>query len=185
MAALPKPLAAAAAILLAPQFLAVAAVATAVVVTSVVLRNTTQTLGYQDAISLMLQEDAPEQARMSSQATVYGDVKDSILIVQGLAREATPLASSATAALDDLRRLLAQGGAFMPQAFSHSPVQLGDQLLDTSLSDQVRSNALQELAQELNYGVIALKGIEQSPAPAPLKLQNRVWLDSLGELLTK
>ena len=73
----------------------------------------------------------------------------------------------------------------MPQAFSHSPVQLGDQLLDTSLSDQVRSNALQELAQELNYGVIALKGIEQSPAPAPLKLQNRVWLDSLGELLTK
>ena len=185
MAALPKPLAAAAAILLAPQFLAVAAVATAVVVSSVVLRNTKDTLSFEDAVILMMQEDAPVQARVSSQGRLVADIKDSIEVVQEASREASAVATAAIAVLDELRRTLTQGGPFVSRVFRESLLQLGNQVADASVDASTRTAALRSLGDQLSYGVLALKSIEQSQAPDELKKHNRLWLIQLSDKLSQ
>lgn len=185
VAALPRPLAAAAAILLAPQFLAAATVVTVVVVTAVVLRNTTHTLSFLDAVTLMMQDEQPEQARVSSQSVVFSHVLESIQIVQSAASESTAVAAPAARALDDLRLVLAQGGTFVPRQFTDPHLYLGDLLADTKLDTDERARALQQLSEQMAYGLTAMKAIEQGSSPANLKLQNRALLRTLSDALAQ
>ncbi len=183
IAALPRPLAAAAALLLAPTFLAAATVVTVVVVTTVMLRHTTHTLPYQDAVAILVNEEQTELSRRSAQTKVTSTILVSIGVLDAVVAENSEVSDPAAAVLTRLRGLLVSGGPFQLMVHPDPHLELGDRVADKSLAIDQRKESLAILADQMAYGVLALKVIEQASGPAVLKSSNAVCLSHLANAL--
>lgn len=183
----PRWLAAAAAFLLAPKFLAAATVATAVVVTVYVVRYSTFTLSYQDAIAVLMDERQPEQSRRSGQQVVFADVLESIPVVRAVELEDSPLAAVAAAVLERLRAALVDTEPFRHRHLADAPLRLAGQLADQGLPLAERAALLQALAVHLVQGMQALQAIRSGAAAAPpgLANDNAIALAQLATMLAR
>ncbi len=195
IATLPRPLAAAAMLLLTPQFLAAAGVATAVFVTSRMMSSKTTSsnmtsytvsrLSFEDAIAGMLREHASTSARESSEHVVFSHVVESIDLVQGLSTEANRVGSIAKQVLADLAQTLSHRASFKPRSFPDAHLVLGDEVLNRALGDEARIHALHRLAEQLDYGIRALQAIDSPSSPPDLQRRTALLLTELKWHLPK
>ena len=62
-------------------------------------------------------------------------------------------------------------------------MEIGDRVANKALAMEQRKDALAILTEQLAYGVLALKWVEQSPAPAALKEHNATYLTHVASAL--
>jgi hypothetical protein len=181
-------LAAAVALCLTPVFLVGAAVATAAAVTSVMLRNTSTTLSFQDAVRYLVSDASPVLTKNPAQGKVYSDMIWMIQVVRDIAG-GDPAGSAAALVADArtvLQRVRADLGASDPFVLRPLPDSLDavvERVQDRALGTDVRQAALQRLADLMAYGVSAFKEIERTPQPERIATANVIILDQLAEFL--
>ncbi len=177
-------LVAAVAMLLTPQFLAAATVATvAVVASAFLLQHTTQALTFQRAVEILMDEGESAANRDLAQGTVYGDLLDGIDALRVAAGDPGELGAQASGVLGRLRTKLHTPDPFVPRPLTGVPLLLGDQVMDAGLDQEVRAGALSLLAELMVYGVSALKATELAALPPRVQQNNRVLLERLAEQL--
>lgn len=175
--------AAAAAFAIAPKFVIAATAVTAVAVTTVMVQYSTQTLPYQEAVDLMMDETQTEASRRVGLVRVLREIDDSIRIVQEAASDLGP---QAEAVLDRLRLILEEEPPpFEPIPFPDPHIYLGDLVADRNLALEERRDALNRLADQLAYGLQALRSIEIAEGAPGLGQQSAVALAQLADRLSQ
>jgi hypothetical protein len=185
VAKLPRPLAAAAMILLAPQFIAAMAVVSVVVVVSQLLTYTSSTLSFEQAAEMTVDPELPEGSRLSSQQVVAANLIESIDILYSAANEAAPLGPLATQALAEIRLSASQPEQFVARKFAQGHIEVGNQLETVSNGFELRSAALEQLLAQIKYGLSALSAVAQSTTSAQLRRDNALILVKLTHQLSK
>lgn len=176
-------LAAAMALLMAPSFLAAATVATAVYATSLMLRHTTQTLAFQDAIRIMLNESAPEASRDAAQGTTFGVLMDAIDSVHSVVDGGTDLVPAAREVLERASATLESDRPFVWIHADAVPAEVAAMVESASLDFGERASALAQLADLMDLGISALVAMGQLELPPNLAMDNAVHLQQLRSVL--
>lgn len=176
-------LTAAAALCVAPKFLAAATVVAVVAATAVVVRYSTQSLPFQEAVHILVDAQQPDANRIAADATVALDVIESIGILDAVTSEPLPIAEQARATLRRLRAQLDAAPPFAPRRLPDPLVALQRAVADRGGALAARQDALQRLGELLSYGVSALVEIARDPGPDDLAAKNGAWLQKLRQLL--
>jgi len=181
-------LAVAAALCTTPAFLAAAAVVTVAAVASVVLRNTTQTLRFQDAVRLLVSDGSPDTTKNPALGTVHADLVWTLQAVQRVAlgdpgSSDAALLTSAQAVLQRVRAALGSDDPFVLRPMPDDMIALVDQVEDRGLGAAARQRALQRLGDLMVYGVGALKDVERTPQSGRITRQTAAVLRQLAGFL--
>jgi hypothetical protein len=185
LAKLPRPLAAAAMILLAPQFLAAAGVVTVVVVASQLMSYSSTSVTFEDAITITVNPEQPERSRQSSQQVVAAHLIESIALIQQVGDEGSEVSAAAKQALVDFLVALAQPGPFVNRALRDPHIELGDQVANTANGSALRADALRRLVEQVKYGLSALSTVGETTAEPALKRDNSLIQQKLQAQLTR
>jgi len=173
-------LAAAAAVMIAPKFLLAASAATVIAVGAFVLRNTTQSLPFQEAVVLLMDETLDTTTRGAAQGRIYLDVIESIGILRDVAEE-PGMAGRAQRSLEAIRSALDDDQPFAPTAFGMQHQMLGNQTLASDGDLGARLASMDVLTQQVIYGIRALKAIAAAGNPPGLMVQNEQQLLRIRE----
>jgi hypothetical protein len=176
-------LAAALALVMTPGFVAAATVGAAVYATSLVLRNTTKMLSYQEAIRIMLNEGQTDASRDAAQGAVYLKLVDVVDVLRTVSREHPALADQAGLLLSNVRAVLDAPEAFV---LRHYPAALDDlevTVLDPGCSVVERRAALGQIAELVDFGIAALLEMGRTELAADLKRDNEVVLQQLRSMV--
>lgn len=176
-------LAAAMALVMAPAFLTAATVGAAVYATSLVLRNTTHTLSFQDAIRIMLNEGQADASRDAAQGTVFAVLLDAIDSLRAVTAGETGLASSAEGVLQELRSALGTERPFLWVYADGVPLDLELALENPKIEREERLRALSQLAELAQLGVAALVEMGRQDLPPELARDNEIYLQQLRSAL--
>ncbi|MCK5945593.1 MAG: hypothetical protein KAI24_26625 [Planctomycetes bacterium] len=181
MSSFRRVLAAAAALLVAPKFLLAAGAVTALAVGTMVLRYTTTSLPFQDAVVILMDERQNDAARMAAQGRIYFDVIESIGILLDVGDE-PGLASGVRDSLERIRAELRAGQPFARMAYPEPHQELGNRALASDLDPGVRRLAVDQLTDQVVYGIRALNAIAAGGGPAELLTQNEAQLQRIRQL---
>lgn len=160
-------LAAAAAMLMAPNFLiaATAVTVTVVAVSAYLLRNTTDTLSFSDAVNIMLDSGESDENRDAAQGRAYLNFIESIELLRKIGNEDSDLSAQATSALDRLRGALDDSEPFVRRGFDEPYESLAERATVAQLGSSQRQDSLAELVEQVAYGIRALKSVRRSGGP--------------------
>lgn len=176
-------LTAAAALLVAPKFLAAAAVVAAVAATTVVIRYSTHSLPFQEAVRILMDEQQSEANRTSADGRVAFDVIGSVEVLRTVTGEPPPMADQARAVLRRLREQLAAPRGFEFRSLPFQLTTLERTVADPDVEPAAREDALERLGELLSYGLSALCEIDRVAGPLDLKQKNAAMLLQLRSLL--
>lgn len=175
------------AFLLAPQFLGACTLAAVAATGSYFITHSTQTLAYPDAIRIMLDEAAPQEARCVGQGTAYMDVQVSIEALQQVQGDAA-LGSQVRSLLAELRRLAATDAASLASSLRPLPpskpcLELCAIVGEARVPTAQRAAALAQLDAQLICGIRAQAAAATRDGPGPLTKGATVALSHLRKLL--
>ncbi|MFN3244140.1 MAG: hypothetical protein ACE37K_21715 [Planctomycetota bacterium] len=171
-------LAAAAALLVAPKFLLAAGAITAIAVSALVLRHTTTSLPFQEAIAILTDAQQDLDARSAAQGRVYFDVIESIGILRDVAAEPA-MAAGAERGLAMIRAAVDDDQPFAISSFAMQHQLLGSQALASDGDLSARLSSVDQLTEQIVYGVRALKAIAAAGEPQELMAQNQAQLQRI------
>lgn len=171
-------LAAAAALLVAPKFLLAAGAITAIAVSALVLRHTTTSLPFQEAIAILTDAQQDLDARSAAQGRVYFDVIESIGILRDVAAEPA-MAAGAERGLAAIRAAVDDDQPFAISSFAMQHQLLGSQALASDGDLSARLSSVDQLTEQIVYGVRALKAIAAAGEPQELMAQNQAQLQRI------
>ena len=156
-------LSAAAALLLAPKFLLAAGAVTAFAVSTYVVRFSTQTLPFQNAVTIMFDEGQSDDDRRAAQGRVFSATIEWVELIRTF--ESDPdVGSAAAASVAQLRQVVASSPGFSRRRFNEDIVTVGRQWTNEGLAIRDRLEALDELAAQISYGIRALQELSESGA---------------------
>lgn len=199
-------LVAAAAFLITPKFLVAATIAAGIAVAGALLQRTTETLPFEQAVILLLDEQQSHAIREAAGGRVYLDVAESILVLQEVANQAASgdastghtatLAKPAQMGLDRLRQTLKQASAgtgptdqqllqLEPAHFQTSMAALGDQVIALETEATLREQSLAGLVEQIEYGMQAMLVVRTRPGTAQLRTSNEAQLRQIESLLSR
>lgn len=178
-------LAAAAAFMVTPKFLVAATLAASIAVTGALLQRTTTTLPFEHAINLLLDVEQPEAIRESAGGRVFFDVVESIQLLIELAEGNASIATPAHDALQDLLAVVPIPVAFERANFTEPLSGLADQLHANDASWGVRQQSLDNLVEQVIYGMQAMHTIASRIEPSPLVASSALHLQQIESLLSR
>jgi len=174
-------LATAAALLVTPKFLLAAGAATVITISALVLRNTTTSLPFQDAIAVLMDVRNNETTRQAAQGRIFFDVVESIGILHDVGAEPA-MAASAQQSMERIRIALDEDQPFVAMSFSSQHQLLGNQALISNGDPGARLSSVEELTEQVIYGIRALKAIAAAGSPPNLMTQNAAQLTTIRKL---
>lgn len=174
-------LAAAAALFVAPKFLLAASAVTAIAVSAVVLRHTTRSLPFQEAVAILIDEDQDAESRSTAQGRIYLDVIESIGILQDVAND-DGMAAGVQRSLEAIRAALQDDQPFAPTAFGLQHQLLGNQTLASDGDLGARLASMDQLTNQIVYGIRALKAIAAAGRPPELMANVEAQLGRIRRL---
>ena len=172
----------AAATLLAPKLLLAATAATAIAVTALLLQNTTHSLPFQDAVKILMNEQAQGKDRETAQGRVFFSCIASILAIQDSQASQAAGATGAPEAMELVRAALRQTKPFAPTSFPEAHADLISRIHDRALPPAKRGQSLRMAARQAAYGIRALKAIALSGGPPGLMASNAAHLKRISDL---
>src|SRR5690606_34076741 len=130
-----------------------AGVVTVVVVASTVVRYSTWTMSFDEALAVVQQPDASESTRLSGLSTIATDSIRAIEVTRGIAQAATGPAKAAQTILDDWLAALS-GQPTSTSALRHeSPDVLWARAADIGQDDASRADALNQLSAAVHQAI--------------------------------
>jgi hypothetical protein len=175
--------AAAAAVVVAPKFLVAASIVTFVAVSTYVVRNSAESLPFQDAVAILMDEQEADHNRDAALGRVVGDLEESIGTVRAVSPEPTEVGQQALTVLRSLRQQLEAADSFVLRRHREDLAGLCSVVADRGLDLVERQDAMARLEDLLLYGATALKAFNRSNVGERLKRKSGAYLDGLLSLL--